>query len=64
MLNEPISAVRFVNDQTLMIAAGKNLHLWTIGEATSVALPGHESPIQGADVSGGRIISGMRQDEF
>ncbi len=58
MLNEPISAVRFVNDQTLMIAAGKNLHLWTIGEATSVALPGHESPIQGADVSGGRIISG------
>ena len=57
-LEKPVSHLRFVDAQTLLISSGSDLLLWTFGQKVAEKLHGHEAPLRSIDVQEGVAISG------
>ena len=57
-LDTPISNLKFVDEETLLIASGSDLLLWRSGQAVPEKLDGHSANIRSIDVQDGLAISG------
>ncbi len=57
-LDTPISNLKFVDEQTLLIASGSDLLLWRLGQAVPEKFDGHSANIRSIDVQDGLAISG------
>jgi WD40 repeat protein len=57
-LEQPVSSLKFIDAQTLLVASGSELLLWTFGQNMPEKLAGHADRVRSIDVQNGLAISG------